>query len=88
MRLGADKIKEWLALASHPAAGWERKVQSLNEYLVHDLPILNTTMKRNLVVAVIIIILFLVLALVGYGIYALQNRVSISRKPPSEDEED
>ena len=37
-------------------------------------------MKRNLVVAVIIIVLFVVLALVGYAIYAIQNRVSIFKK--------
>jgi len=34
-------------------------------------------MQRNLVIAVIIIVLFTVLALVGYAIYAVQNRVSL-----------
>ena len=33
--------------------------------------------KRNLVIAIIIIILFVVLAIVGYVIYAIQNRISL-----------
>ncbi|KAK5941874.1 hypothetical protein PMZ80_005825 [Knufia obscura] len=37
-------------------------------------------MKRNIVIAIIIIVLFLVLALVGYAIYAIQNRVSLFAK--------
>jgi len=33
--------------------------------------------QRNVVIAIIIIVLFVVLAIVGYAIYALQNRVSM-----------
>lgn len=40
-------------------------------------------------IAVIIIILFVILALVGYAIYAVQNRVSIFAKREKElDEEE
>jgi len=43
---------------------------------------------RNLVVAIIIIILFIVLAIVGYSIYAIQNQVSpFRRRTPVDDEE-
>lgn len=46
-------------------------------------------MKRNLVVAVIIIVLFLVLAMVGFGIYAIQNSVSLfKRRASSSDDGD
>ena len=37
-------------------------------------------MKRNLVIAVIIIVLFIILALIGYAIYAIQNKVSLFRR--------
>lgn len=46
-------------------------------------------MERNIVIALIVIILFVVLALVGYAIYAVQNRVSIFAKREKElDEEE
>ena len=46
-------------------------------------------MKRNLVVAVIIIVLFVVLAAIGYTIYAIQNRVKLfGRKALSEEDEE
>lgn len=45
--------------------------------------------KRNIVVAIIIICLFVVLAIVGYAIYAIQNRVSLfNRQRQSDEEED
>jgi len=45
--------------------------------------------QRNYVIAIIIIALFLVLALVGYAIYAIQNRVSLFAKREKElDEEE
>jgi uncharacterized membrane protein len=45
--------------------------------------------KRNIVIAIIVICLFLVLAIVGYTIYAIQNRVSLfSRRRLTEIEED
>jgi len=37
-------------------------------------------MERNIVIAIIVIVLFIVLALVGYAIYAIQNRVSLFAK--------
>jgi hypothetical protein len=46
-------------------------------------------MERNIVIALIVIILFVVLALVGYAIYAVQNRVSLFAKGEKElDEEE
>ncbi len=44
--------------------------------------------RRNLVVAIIIIILFVVLAIVGYTIYAIQNGLSFfgSRRPIDDEE--
>lgn len=33
--------------------------------------------KRNIVIAIIIILLFVVLAAVGYVIYGIQNRISL-----------
>ena len=45
--------------------------------------------QRNIVIAIIVIVLFVVLALVGYGIYAIQNRVSLFAKRNKElDEEE
>lgn len=44
-------------------------------------------MKRNIAIAVIIIILFLVLAAAGFGIYAMQNHVSLFSKKRAVDEE-
>lgn len=44
--------------------------------------------KRNIVIAIIIILLFLILAIVGYLIYAVQNQVSIFSRPPVSDEEE
>jgi hypothetical protein len=44
---------------------------------------------RNLVIFIIIIIMFVVLALIGYGIYAVQNRVSLfARREKELDEEE
>ena len=45
--------------------------------------------QRNHVIAIIVIILFVVLAIVGYAIYAIQNRVSLwSKKERALDEEE
>lgn len=44
--------------------------------------------QRNLVIAIIIIVLFVVLAIVGYVIYAVQNRVSMFRRGAVLDEEE
>lgn len=44
-------------------------------------------MKRNITIAVIIIILFLILAIAGFGIYAMQNHVSFFSKKRAVDEE-
>lgn len=44
-------------------------------------------MKRNITIAVIIIILFILLAIAGFMIWAMQNHVSIfSRKKVSDEE--
>ena len=43
---------------------------------------------RNLVIAIIIIVMFVVLALVGYGIYAVQNKVSLFAKGEKEIDEE
>lgn len=44
---------------------------------------------RNLVIFIIIIIMFVVLALIGYAIYAVQNRVSLfARREKEIDEEE
>lgn len=46
-------------------------------------------MQSNYVIAIIVIILFVVLAIVGYAIYAVQNRVSLFAKREKElDEEE
>ena len=45
-------------------------------------------MQRNYTIAIIVIVLFIILALVGYAIYAIQNRVSLfARKERELDEE-
>jgi hypothetical protein len=45
--------------------------------------------KRNIAIGLIIIILFIVLAIVGFLIYAVQNHVSIfSRRKPVDEEEE
>lgn len=45
--------------------------------------------QRNYVIAIIVICLFVVLALVGYAIYAIQNRVSLfARREKELDEEE
>lgn len=44
--------------------------------------------QRNYVIAIIVIILFVVLALVGYAIYAIQNRVSLFAKREKEVDEE
>jgi flagellar basal body-associated protein FliL len=43
---------------------------------------------RNLVIFIIIIIMFVVLALIGYAIYAVQNRVSLFAKREKEIDEE
>jgi hypothetical protein len=44
---------------------------------------------RNMVIFIIILIMFVVLALIGYAIYAVQNRVSVfARKEKDLDEEE
>jgi len=43
--------------------------------------------KRNIVIAIIIICLFVVLSLVGYAIYAIQNRVSLFGRRSSDEED-
>jgi len=45
--------------------------------------------QRNYVIAIIIIVLFIILAIIGYAIYAVQNRVSLFAKKERdlEDEE-
>lgn len=46
-------------------------------------------MQSNYVIAIIVIALFVVLALVGYAIYAIQNRVSLfAKREKSLDEEE
>ena len=46
--------------------------------------------KANIAIAIIVIVLFVVLAIVGWLIYAVQNRVSIFARKTSElvDEEE
>jgi cytochrome c-type biogenesis protein CcmE len=45
--------------------------------------------KANIVIAIIVICLFVVLAIVGWGIYAIQNRVSLfAKKQETIDEEE
>jgi hypothetical protein len=44
---------------------------------------------RNLVIFIIILVMFIILALIGYGIYAVQNRVSLfARREKEADEEE
>jgi hypothetical protein len=43
--------------------------------------------QRNYVIAIIVIVLFVVLALVGYLIYAIQNRVALFAKREKDLEE-
>jgi len=46
-------------------------------------------LQSNYVIAIIVISLFVVLALVGYAIYAIQNRVSLfAKREKSLDEEE
>ena len=42
--------------------------------------------KRNIVIAVIIIVLFIVLALVGYTIVMLNQRIQLARAGVDDDE--
>lgn len=44
--------------------------------------------QRNYVIAIIVIAMFLVLALVGYAIYAVQNKVSLFAKREKEVDEE
>ena len=44
--------------------------------------------QRNITVAIIIIVLFVVLAAVGYGIYAIQSQLSMGARPREIDDED
>ena len=43
--------------------------------------------ERNIVIAIIIIVLFVVLAIVGYVIYAVQNEVAFFGRRRADDEE-
>lgn len=45
--------------------------------------------QQNVTIAIIIIVLFIILALVAYGIYAAQNQISIfgARRQPDEEED-
>lgn len=43
--------------------------------------------KENVTIAIIIVVLFVVLALAGYGIYAVQNHVSFFSRRRAVDEE-
>lgn len=43
--------------------------------------------KRNITIAIIIIVLFLILAIAGFAIYAVQNHVSIFGRKGEKDEE-
>jgi flagellar basal body-associated protein FliL len=43
--------------------------------------------RRNIVVAIIIIVLFVLLAMVGYAIYMIQNRVGGMRGRASDEED-
>ena len=46
-------------------------------------------LQSNYVIAIIVIALFVILALVGYAIYAIQNRVSLfAKREKSLDEEE
>jgi len=44
-------------------------------------------MKRNVAIAVIIIILFILLSIAGFGIWAMKNHVSLFSRRKDEDEE-
>ena len=44
--------------------------------------------KRNIVIAIIIIVLFLILAIAGFAIYAVQNHVSIFGRGRGEKDEE
>lgn len=44
--------------------------------------------QRNYVIAIIVLVLFAVLAIVGYAIYAIQNRVSLFAKREKEIDEE
>ena len=44
--------------------------------------------QSNYVIAIIVISLFVVLALVGYAIYAVQNRISVFSKQAREVDEE
>jgi hypothetical protein len=49
----------------------------------------GTMPRQNVVIAIIVICLFVVLAIVGWGIYAIQNKVSIfAKKEEIPDEEE
>lgn len=43
--------------------------------------------QRNITIAIIIIVLFLILAIAGFAIWAVQNHVSFFSKKPQPDEE-
>lgn len=45
--------------------------------------------RANITIAIIVIVLFVVLAIVGFGIYAIQNRMSLfAKKQEIMDEEE
>jgi cytochrome c-type biogenesis protein CcmE len=43
--------------------------------------------QRNITIAIIIIVIFIILAIAGFGIYAVQNHVSFFSKRKEIDEE-
>jgi thiol:disulfide interchange protein len=43
--------------------------------------------KKNITIAIIIIVIFIILALAGFGIYAMQNHVSFFSGKRAVDEE-
>jgi len=45
-------------------------------------------MQQNITIAIIIIVLFIILAIIGYVIYAIQNQVSIFGRRRMSDEEE
>lgn len=62
--------------------------QPRNTYPPANTPFRQKTakMKRNIVIFVIIIVLFILLAMIAYGIYFIQNRVAVARQAQSESE--
>jgi len=43
--------------------------------------------KRNIAIAIIIIILFILLTIVGFFVYAIKNRITLFRRRERDEEE-